>query len=312
VDNFKLLSIGVDTAEFPPLEEQMTVSENLLKTNPEHFAFVSTFKMHGWDATDWQERTIRYLDETFSRGAIAVKIWKNIGMEFLDAHGKFVMVDDAKFDPIFQDLSQKNIPMTGHLGEPKDCWLPIQDISIKYIRDYFQTHPQYHMYLHPEFPAYDEQIAARDRMLEKNRQLSFIAVHLASIEWDIDELAGFLDTYSNAVVDLSARLMYLQYHSSQDRKKVRDFFLKYQDRILYGTDIIQDPDIDPNQFKEEVHNKWSEDWKYLTTREIMQTDEFDMSFQGLELPRQVIEKIYRINAQKLFPNAWKNKNGRNI
>jgi predicted TIM-barrel fold metal-dependent hydrolase len=168
------------------------------------------------------------------------------------------------------------------------------------------------MYLHPEFPTYDEQIAARDRMLEKNRQLSFIAVHLASIEWDIDELARFLDTYSNTVIDLSARLMYLQYHSGHDRQRVRDFFIKYQDRILYGTDIIQDPDIDPNQFKDEVHNKWLGDWKYLTSREFMQTDEFDMSFQGLELPGQVIEKIYRINAEKLFPNAWENKNGRNI
>ncbi len=306
VDNFKLLSICIDTAEFPLLEEQMSISENLLKSHPAHFAFASTFRMHDWDATDWQESTTQYLADTFNRGAVAVKIWKNIGMEFRDEYGNFVMVDDARFDPIFQDLFQKNVPVIGHLGEPKDCWLPIQDISIKYIQDYFQTHPQYHMYLHPEFPSYDEQIVARDRMLEKNRQLSFIAVHLASIEWDIDELAGFLENYSNTVVDLSARLMYLQYHSSQDRQKVREFFIKYQDRILYGTDIIQDPGIDPSQFKNEVHHKWFADWKYLITRELMQTDEFDLNFQGLELPRQVIEKIYRINAEKLFPNAWDN------
>ncbi len=311
-DNFKLLSINVDTAEFPPIEEQMAISESLLKANPGHFAFVSTFQMHGWDANDWHERTIKYLDKTFSRGAIAVKIWKNIGMEYRDENGKMVMIDDAKFDPIFQYIIQKKVPILGHLGEPKDCWLPLEDISIKYIRDYFQTHPQYHMYLHPEFPSYDEQIAARDRMLANFREMSFNAVHMASLEWNIDEVARFLDTFSNTVVDLSARLMYLQYQSSHDRKKVREFFLKYQDRILYGTDIIQDADIETNKFKDEVHDKWLEDWKYLASSEFMQTSEFDVKFQGLALPRQVMEKIYRINAEKLYPNAWEKNNRRKL
>lgn len=309
-DNFRLLSINVAAAEFPPLEEQMNISENLLRDNPSDFAFASTFQMDGWDAPDWQEKTIEYLDKSFSRGAIAVKIWKNIGMEFLDEHGKVVMADDAKFNPIFQHIVQKNIPVIGHLGEPKDCWLPVEDIAIKYIRDYFQTYPQYHMYLHPELPSYDEQIAARDRMLEKNKKLSFLAVHLASLEWDIDRLAEFLDTFSNAMVDLSARLMYLQYHSSQDNQKVREFFIKYQDRIVYGSDTIQNHDCDPITFNNEVHDKWLEDWKYLATDELMQTGEFNATFQGLALPCPVMEKIYRINAKKLFTNAWKEKDVR--
>ena len=309
IDNFKLLSVNVDTDEFPPLEEQMAICENFLKANPDRFAFASTFQMHGWDLPNWQKNTIDYLDKTFSRGAIAVKVWKNIGMEFRDKNGTCVMIDNIKFDPVFQYLHKNDIPLIGHLGEPKDCWLPLEDISIKYIRDYFRNHPQYHMYLHSELPVYNKQIEARDRMLEKNRQLPFVAVHLASLEWSIDACAQFLNTYPNAVVDLSARLMYLQYHSSHDRKKVREFFIKYQDRILYGTDIIQDPGTDPKKIKNEVHDKWLEDWKYLATDELMQTDEFDLDFQGLGLPSQVLDKIYRSNAEILFPDAWKNSSG---
>ena len=63
--------------------------------------------------------------------------------------------------------------------------------------------------------------------------------------------------------------------------------------------------MDPIKFKKEVHDKWIEDWKYLATNAFMQTNEFDATFHGLALPRPVIDKIYRINAEKLFPNAWR-------
>ncbi len=309
-DNFRLLSVNVDASEFPSIEEQTAISTRLLSENPDRFAFVSAFPMSGWDNSDWVKKTIEHLDQCFKRGAVAVKIWKNIGMEFKDNQNHYVMIDSPQFGPIFNYIIEKNIPLLGHLGEPKDCWLSLEDISIKYIRDYFQNHPQYHMYLHPEFPSYDEQITARDRMLKKNPNLKFIAVHLASLEWDVNQVAQFLDTFPKTVIDLSARLMYMQYHSNRNREMVREFFVKYQDRIIYGTDIIQEPNSDLNIFRDEVHNKWIEDWKFLTGNEIMQTSEFDATFQGLALPRQVIEKLYRINAERLFPKAWMKNEGR--
>jgi len=303
-DNFKLLSVNIDAMEFPSIKQQLAISEHLRKNNRDHLAFVSTFPMQGWDDPDWEIRTIKYLDQCFKRGAVAVKIWKNIGMEYKDNQDRFVMIDNPRFDSIFDHMRQKNIPILGHLGEPKDCWLPLKDISIKYIYDYFQSHPQYHMYLHPEYPSYHDQITARDHMLEKNRNLQFIAVHLASLEWDVHQVGLFLDSFSNANIDVSARLMYIQYQSIRNRHKVREFFLKYQNRIIYGSDIIQEENIDPNEFKKEIHKKWFEDWKYLATAEFMQSADIDEEFQGLALPHSVIQKIYKNNVEKLFPNAW--------
>jgi predicted TIM-barrel fold metal-dependent hydrolase len=304
-DNFKLLSVNVDAGEFPSIEEQMAICENLLKENRDCFAFVSTFPIQGWEKENWVERTLRRIDAGLNKGAVAVKIWKNIGMEYKDDQGRFVMIDNPGFTPVFEHIVEKNIPLLAHIGEPKDCWLPLEQISLKYIHDYYQNHPQYHMYRHPEFPSYAEQIASRDRMLDNNPELKFLAVHLASLEWDISRVAQFLTTYSNAHVDLAARMMYLQYQSVKNHRAVRDFFLTYQDRILYGSDIIQEPGISADCLKNGMHTQWINDWQFLVTAQVMQTNEFEGDFKGLALPRPVIDKIYRENAQRMFPQAWR-------
>ncbi len=161
------------------------------------------------------------------------------------------------------------------------------------------------MFLHPELPSYEDQMAARDRMLQKNMELHFIGAHLASLEWSVDELAKFLDKFPNAVVDMAARMGQVQYQSGRDREKVRRFFIQYQDRVLYATDLTQQPDADPAEFKNEAHQKWLNDWKYLNTDQTMSVPELDEPFQGLALPKNVIEKIYRLNAENIFPTAWK-------
>ncbi len=307
-DNFRLLTINVDYPDFPPVEEQLKITIGHLNSYPDRVAFASTFKMAGWDNTGWQEKTIQHLDSTFDQGAIAVKVWKNIGMEFKDKNGNLVMIDDPKFDPIFSHLYKKDIRLIGHMGEPKDCWMPIEEMMVNGDREYFKNHPQYYMYLHPEMPSYEEQMQARDRMLERNPDLKFMGAHLASLEWSVDEIGKFLDRFPNAVVDLAARMGQVQYQSSRDREKVRQFFTKYQDRVLYATDLTQEPDADPIEFKKAVHETWLSDWKYFNTDSTLTVPELNDPFQGLALPKRVVEKIYRINAKKAFPTAWKHRN----
>jgi len=202
-------------------------------------------------------------------------------------------------------LREKNILLIGHQGEPKNCWLPIEEMTVNNDKEYFKNHPQYHMYLHPEFPSYEDQMNARDRMLEKNKNLLFMGAHLASLEWSVDELAKFLDRFPNAVVDMAARMGQVQYQSQRDREKVRNFMIRYQDRILYATDLTHAPDADPQEFKTEVHEKWLKDWMYLNTEEMMTAPEIDGEFQGLALPKSIIDKMYRINALKTFPDAFR-------
>ncbi|NIR65208.1 MAG: amidohydrolase family protein, partial [Aliifodinibius sp.] len=110
-----------------------------------------------------------------------------------------------------------------------------------------------------------------------------------------------------ALLDLAARICHLQYQSGKDRKSVKQFCEKYQDRILYATDLMQFPDSDPVAFKKDAHERWLSDWMYFTTDAIMTAPELEESFRGLALPEAVIEKIYRKNAERIFPGAWKIK-----
>jgi hypothetical protein len=303
-DKFRLLTINVDYPDFPPIEEQKRIALANVHARPDLVAFCSTFRMAGWDDPDWQYRTIRSIDSTISDGAVAVKVWKNIGMAFRDKDSNLVMIDDPKFDAIFSHIHEAGITLIGHLGEPRDCWMPLEEMTVNYIKEYFTEHPQYHMYLHPEMPSYEDQMNARDRMLEKNMELSFMAAHLASLEWSVDKLAEFLDKFPNASADLAARISHIQYQTLTQYEKVRQFFVDYQDRIIYATDITQAPGDEIDDFRKAVHKKWLADWKFFNTDSLMTDPDLDEPFRGLALPREVVEKIYNSNAKRKFPGAW--------
>lgn len=263
-DRFRLVNIATQSAGPEEMRLRYFAGYAQLKAHPDRVIFVSSFPMTGWNDPDWQEKTIRHLDETFAKGAVAVKVWKNIGMEFRDKDGKFVMIDDPKLDPIFAHLAKKGVRVIGHLGEPRECWLPIERMVMH--RGYYASHPKYHMYLHPEMPSYEDQIAARDRMLEKHPDLRFLGAHLGSLEWSVDHLAAFLDRFPKVIVETAARVRDLQYQSSLDRKKVRDFLIKYQDRVAYGTDFGVRATDTPDQAIENARRRWLANWNYSTLR----------------------------------------------
>ena len=235
---------------------------------------------------------------------MGVKIWKNIGMELRDPDGSYVMPDDARLEPIIAALERNHAVLLGHQAEPLNCWLPYAKMTVRSDRDYFREHPQYYMYQHPQMPSHDAILAARDRLLSAHPALRFDAVHLASLEWDVDRVAAFLDRFPNASVDVAARMVHLQYQAASDREKVRRFLLRYQDRILYGSDTAYGPADSDAGALSEVHSGWLEDWRFLVTADVMHSRDFSASFRGLRLPRDVIDKLYRRNAQALFATAW--------
>ena len=304
-DHFKFLNVVVHTTNSTELKQKHQASFAQKEAYPGRVEVASAFPLEGWDEPDWIEKTIQYLDATFEKGAIAVKVWKDICMEFRDKDGKLVRIDDPQFDPVFDHLEKKGIRLMGHLGEPKNCWLPLEEMTVKNDRNYFRRNPKYHMFLHPEMPSYEDQINARNRMLDKHPNLSFIGAHFGSLEWSVDELGKFLDKYPKAVVDTAARMGQIQYQSNQDLQHVRDFFIKYQDRIVYGTDGGVTA---PGQAKAayyQMQQRWISDWKYLCTDEEQSVPVLDLPVKGLRLPRMVIDKIYRKNIQRVFPGSWK-------
>ncbi len=210
--------------------------------------------------------------------------------------GKFVMVNDPRLDTVLNYLGKNQIPVIGHNGEPKDCWLPLEEMT--FSKGYYGSHPEYHMFLHPEYPSYEDQINARDNMLEKHPDLKFIGAHLGSLEWSLDELAKRLNKYPNLDVDLT-RMPNLQLHTLNNRQKTRDFFIKYQDRLIYGTDTAINTSKNLTEMEKRVHDHWVSDWKFYVTDEIIKLSGFG-ELKGLKLPRGVIDKIYLKNALGIF------------
>ena len=304
-DNVRLLTINVNYGDFPPLAQQHSDALALHRAHPDRVAFATTFDAAGVERSDWRDRVERQLAEALDAGAVAVKVWKDIGMQQRDADSRVVMIDDPRFSPIFDGLEERGVVVLGHLGEPRNAWLPLAEMTIRGDREYFTTHPQYHMFKNLEWPSYEQQIAARDRMLDRQPRLRFVGVHLASLEWSLDRVADFLRRYPNASVDLAARLPHVQLQASGGRDKVRRFFIEFQDRILYATDIACRGPQEDSACAAQAHEEWLDDWRFLTSADAMHSTEFATPFRGLSLPRDVVDKIYHGNARRLFPTAWK-------
>jgi hypothetical protein len=298
IDNFILITLNVDHGDSANIRKQYNYAVLSARNHPGKVFYAPTFLFDtaGWGTPDWSDRIISQLENDISGGAVAIKLWKNIGMTVRDRKGRFIMVDDSGLDRVIDFIKRKNIPVAGHLGEPRNCWLPADQMTVSSDSSYFTRNPQYHMFLHPEYPSYEEQINARDNLLMKNPDLTFIACHLASLEWNVDSLASRFDRFPNMAADMSARICHLQYQSARDREKVRNFCIKYQDRLLYGTDVGYSGSSNPEGFKKKMNETWLDDWKYFTTGEEMTSSRFKGTFRGLSLPREVVDKIYSRNA----------------
>jgi predicted TIM-barrel fold metal-dependent hydrolase len=299
-DNFEVLSINVDYPTFPSISAQAAVAHHYVEADRERFHYATTFPMEGFGEPGWSERTTALIDAEVRRGAVGVKVWKNIGMVERDDEGNLIFIDDAGFDPVFSHLAATHVPLIAHQGEPYNCWLPIDQMTTRNDQRYFAAHPEYHMYLHPEMPGYRDLMDRRDAMVARNPDLRFVGAHMASLEWSVDEAAAFLDAHPNAVIELAARMAQIQYQSVRDHRKVRDFFIRYQDRILYGTDLTLNPGDDGEAFRRSAHDVWSSHWTYLATAGVQYVDDIDADVTGLALPRSVIDKIYYANARRVF------------
>ncbi len=301
-DSFLLITLGVDHGDSANMANQHEYAINSVEKYPGKVFYGSSFVFDttGFGSMEWIMNTQTDIQNGIAEGAIAVKIWKNVGMTVKDRDGKFIMIDDPRLEDIIRYIIYKGLPIAGHLGEPRNCWLPLQDMTVSSDSSYFARNPQYHMFLHPEYPSYEDQINARDHLLEMNPDLKFIACHLASLEYSVDELAKRLDKFPNMAADMSARICHLQYQSAGDREKVRNFIIKYQDRLLYGTDAGYSGSNNPDGFKKRMHETWLDDWKYFTSDEEMTSDKFKGKFTGLKLPQDVVRKIYSENAVKWY------------
>ena len=140
----------------------------------------------------------------------------------------------------------------------------------------------------------------RDSMLEKHPSLRYVGLHLFSMEWSIEEVALRLDRYPNTMTDLAERICHLQLQAKENWNAVRDFCIKYQDRIIYGTDVIDDGSMEDRALNNRFEELWKFHYRFFASNEEMIAPEFKGVFKGLQLPEEVITKIFKTNAVKTY------------
>ena len=294
-EQLTLLNILVVDDSWGPrkkLQPQIDAAWHLVEESNGHVKLCTTFDPYLFNSPGFPAESIRQVDRDFHRGAVAMKIWKNFGMEVKDAHGKYVLPDDPKLQPIFDDLAKQNKTLLAHLAEPDLAWQEL-DVKKDPLSAYYLENPQWHMLNKPGVPSKQAILDARDHILERNPRLRVVGVHLGSMEKDLDGLARHLDRYPNFAVDTAARMEYLEFG---DREKVRAFLIKYQDRVIYGTDLDVNPDANVQSVVHQWKDMYASDWKFLATNETLKID--GRTVHGLDLPRGVLLKIYRTNAKQ--------------
>ncbi len=303
--SLKFHLVTVNVAATRSLEDQFEIAKTMKQRFLGSMDFLGSFSVKDFGKKDFADNAIAYIKTNVAAGALGFKVWKNIGMVLKNDQGKFVMVDDSALEPIFTYFEKNKIPVMGHLGEPKNCWLPLDKITLASDLKYFSKHPEYHMYQHPESPTYEALITATENLLKRHPKLKYVGTHLASLEWSVDEMAKHLDRYPNMMLDVAARMDHLQYQSALNKPRVHDFLIKYQDRVMYGSDTTINAENNAEKGTLTVlHQKWLNDWGYLSTDGVIfenfKVGDSQKTITGLKLPATVVDKIYRKNAQRFF------------
>lgn len=264
-----------------------------------YIAMCSTFDPFQYNQPGFAANANRIINEDFSHGAVAVKIWKNVGMEIKDPKGNYIMPDNPVFEPIFKNIQAHNKTLIAHLADPNTIWEAPNPKAADY--DYYIHHPELYMYSKPGAPSKASILVARDHVLDANPNLRVVGAHLGSMEADFHELAQHLDKYPNFAVDLAARMPYVE---MQSRADLIAFITKYQDRLIYATDNEFPQDASPQNSMKEWENQYANDWRFFATNDVLESQGHKV--QGLALPQPILRKLYHDNAVKWFPGILGN------
>jgi predicted TIM-barrel fold metal-dependent hydrolase len=296
----RVVNICVGASQPGLMEMCETRAEELHQRYGADVHFASTFDLTRRDAPGYADQVAGWLDGTFRAGAVMVKLWKEAGMALKTPDGSFLMPDDPLFDPVYAFLAERRRPLMAHLADPIDAWLPLDPQSPHY--GYFRDHPEWHLFGKNGYPAHDEILAARDRILARHPELVLIAAHLGSEAHDLDRLAERFERFPNLYADVSARTFELQRIPAE---KVRRFFIRFQDRLLYGTDTdkytegrLPTPE-ERSAFTATMEKTYRADFDYYAGKP--NCVPVDRRADGLNLPIEVLEKFYHHNALRLMP-----------
>ena len=284
MDRCNLQTIVILTGGFG--DRLQAVIDRMVKPHPGRFRVFTQIDWSRIDEPDFGEAMARQLRDSVARGARGLKILKELGLGIRLRSGELVKIDDLRLDPIWAECGRLRIPVAIHTSDPDAFFLPLDGANERY--DELVANPDWSFY-GDRFPGKEALLAARNRVFERHPGTTFIALHVANHPEDLDDVSRVLDRYPNVVVETGAR------HAELGRqpRRARAFFLKYQDRILFGTDFRPE---------EAMYRNW---FRFLETAD----EAFDYwhapgqgrwTISGLDLPPRVLEKVYRRNAERVF------------
>jgi predicted TIM-barrel fold metal-dependent hydrolase len=234
----------------------------------------------------WAERAVAQLEADVRAGAVGIgEISKSFGLTTTKPDGSRLQIDDPELDPVWQSAGRLNVPVFIHTAEPSEFFQPLDMHNERWLElALFSDRRNFG----PGRPTFDQLMTERDNLFRKHPNTTFIAAHFGWHANDLGRLGRLLDEFPNVHVEMGAVL----YDLGRQPRAVRDFFVEYQDRILFGKDSYQ-----PIEYPYY--------WRVLETAD----EYFDYyrdyhafwKLYGAELPDEVLRKVYYGNALRLMP-----------
>lgn len=228
------------------------------------------------------------LEEDIKNGTKGIKLWKNFGLLEKKKDGSRLKMNDPSLNPLFEKIAAQHLNVCIHTADPPAFFRPIDKLNERY--EELSRRPEW-AFNGKEFPTFDEVMNEREELFSRHRNINFIAVHFAEFPQDLKKASILLDKHPNVFLDIAARIDELGRHPYE----VKDFFLKYQDRILFGMDGP------PNKSKLEIYSRFLETKdEYFDYSPVGKDRKGFWKIYGLNLPKFVLAKIYFKNAERLF------------
>lgn len=293
---------GVETVIDLDVEQRAGLAERIARYGRQHPARFVHFS--GLACDEWAERPdfglveAQRLEEAAGMGARGVKVWKPLGLRARDPQGRLVAVDDERLDPFWAAAARLDLPVVVHVADPMAFFDPLDEHNERW--EELADHPDWHFWpprgsdaADPEagFPAFDEILAAFDRVVGRHPGTTFIGAHVGCAAEDLALVSAMLERHPNYHVDLSARMAEL----GRQPYTARDFFLRHADRILFGTDLGYDPEMYRLHYR--FLETLDESFDY-STDEVPPQGRWQIC--GLGLPDDVLRKVYADNARRLI------------
>jgi uncharacterized protein len=259
--------------------------DTMVKPYPGRFIVFTQIDWSKIDDANFSQEMVRQLDDGVARGARGLKILKDLGLGVRDKNGRLIAVDDPRLDPIFEECGRLGIPVFIHTADPEAFFLPIDAANERY--EELIEHPDWSFY-GGDFPSLQNLMEARNRIAARHPRTTFVFLHMGWPE-NTGWVRNVLDRYPNVMVEFGGREAEL----GRQLGVARELFIKYQDRVMFGSDNGMDTAMYRNYFR------------WLETAD----DSFDYwgapsqgrwEIYGLSLPDAVLDKIYHRNAERLF------------